>query len=511
MKLSAIGRVLTITGPETLVSNSVNEYVTEFTFDSSWAGFTKAAVFRNLKTRVAKEKLLDENDSCVIPWEVLTPGNLVIGIYGTKGEMTRPTLYAERQTVSQGTEPADPAREPTPDLVEQVMNLVVRGQETQTADILAAIDQAVFDKQLLIDILAGTCENLAGDAITGIADYVFYNKTSLKTINLPNCISVGEYAFYGCSELTEISLPMIISVGQYGFSGIGGVNIEFPHCTSLGGYAFRATDIETVNLPAVKTIPGNAFYMSAVKSVTLENCETVGYQGFYGCNNLIEVNAPKLKEIGGLAFSGCKALSSITIDSVESIESRAFEYCEAITQISLPKVTELSSNAFYGCKNLERVELPELETYLDSNVFNSCENLASVYMPKITTILKNAFTRVSSLKTIDATNIVSIAQSGFYWCYGLEELYLPSITSIGQTVFYGCTALRKVFIGKDCAAISASRYTYSPFYGCTNTDLQIFCEAPEQPSGWDAYWNYYASGKTLTVHWGATREEYEAY
>jgi hypothetical protein len=39
--------------------------------------------------------------------------------------------------------------------------------------------------------------------------------------------------------------------------------------------------------------------------------------------------------------------------------------------------------------------------------------------------------------------------------------------------------------------------------------LKIYCGASELQKGWGDYWNYYATGKPLSVTYGVTREEYE--
>ena len=60
---------------------------------------------------------------------------------------------------------------------------------------------------------------------------------------------------------------------------------------------------------------------------------------------------------------------------------------------------------------------------------------------------------------------------------------------------------------KTCVAtISANSYSYSPFY-CCSSSLKIYCEGSAKQSGWGTYWNYYASGSTLTTYYSCTRDE----
>ena len=125
MKYDVRGNELLLIEDEEILSNSVERYTAEFTFDSSWGGWTTRAVFRNYKSQEAREMILDENGSCMIPWEVLQcDGYLIVGVYGIKGDVTRPILYANRKYIKQGTEPADPGQEPSPDIFSQIVNRI---------------------------------------------------------------------------------------------------------------------------------------------------------------------------------------------------------------------------------------------------------------------------------------------------------------------------------------------------------------------------------------------------
>ena len=212
--------------------------------------------------------------------------------------------------------------------------------------ILAAIDQAVFDKQLLVDILAGTCENLTGDAITAIADYVFYMKQSLKTIDLPNCVSVGNNAFYGCGALTAVDLPMATSIGNYAFC----------ICTAL----------TTVDLPMATSI-GNSM--------------------LYGCTALTAVDLPMATSIGDFTFRDCTALTNVNLPVATSIARNAFQSCIALTSINLPMVTSIGNYTFFRCFSLTALVLSGTNvcTLANENAFGNCYHILgttdSIYNP----------------------------------------------------------------------------------------------------------------------------------
>ena len=113
-----------------------------------------------------------------------------------------------------------------------------------------------------------------------------------------------------------------------------------------------------------------------------------------------------------------------------------------------------------------------------------------------------AFCRVPNM-SVTITGAESINSYAFYNSQVTSITIPNSVTSIGSNAFENCTAMTKIYIPSSVTTISASSISYSPFYGWNSTAI-IYCGASSKPSGWGTYWNYYASGKTLTVNWGAS-------
>lgn len=127
MRLKIEGVSVTITEPETLVSNAVNKYSVAFDFSKEWDKYTKKAVFA--RSDFSKEVLLVDNE-CVIPWEVLkNRGFLKIGIYGVTEDKVSPTLWSENIVVFEGVSESEESEEPTPSIYQQILNEVT---ETKT-------------------------------------------------------------------------------------------------------------------------------------------------------------------------------------------------------------------------------------------------------------------------------------------------------------------------------------------------------------------------------------------
>ena len=84
-----------------------------FSFDESWDGLRKCAVFRAGGTAVACPEL---EEVTTIPWEVMKAGcTLYAGVYGhnAAGTLVIPTVWVELGTIAPGADPeADEAMDP---------------------------------------------------------------------------------------------------------------------------------------------------------------------------------------------------------------------------------------------------------------------------------------------------------------------------------------------------------------------------------------------------------------
>lgn len=114
---------------EVITTGSVNVYECLFRFSEGWDGYTKTAVFRYREQTF--EVLLDENNMCTIPWEVLDiavndapiySSYLMVGVCGVKGNSVLPTIWVNAGTIFRGAEiDTDTENLPTPSLVEQAL------------------------------------------------------------------------------------------------------------------------------------------------------------------------------------------------------------------------------------------------------------------------------------------------------------------------------------------------------------------------------------------------------
>ena len=179
-----------------------------------------------------------------------------------------------------------------------------------------------------------------------------------------------------------------------------------------------------------------------------------------------EFNGKPVVAIGSAAFYQNTTITSVTIPaSVKEIRSSAFAYCENLTKVEIANGVEtIGELAFLECKNLENISLPDSIKTIDRMAFRDTAYYHNeknwqdgvLYIGKH---LIEANHNVTSCQVKDGT--LTIAASTFFNHHKLTSVTIPqSVTSVGKAVFGGCTSLEKVF-----------------------------CQAENQPAGWQSEWN----------------------
>ena len=120
--VSVKGQKLFVTNQPVIAAGGVNETEMRFTFDETWDGHSKTAVFYRNPDEAYHCLLVD--DACAIPSEVLTTqGDVYFGVFGKKDEITRTSLViffpVANGAFAEGITPGEPA----PDIYAQLLSL----------------------------------------------------------------------------------------------------------------------------------------------------------------------------------------------------------------------------------------------------------------------------------------------------------------------------------------------------------------------------------------------------
>lgn len=88
LSLHVQNQTLTVNQGPRVVADSQNYLVAGFTFSEDWENTIKLALFyRNTPTQYFYPIMLDENDQCLVPWEILDDeGKFTVTVYGNNVE-----------------------------------------------------------------------------------------------------------------------------------------------------------------------------------------------------------------------------------------------------------------------------------------------------------------------------------------------------------------------------------------------------------------------------------------
>jgi hypothetical protein len=122
------------------------------------------------------------------------------------------------------------------------------------------------DNSDLDDLLKGSITSIDSNT-TKINQYGCYACGSLKTVNLPECKSLGTRCFQANYALTDFNAPKLTTLGTYSFYG----------CSKLANLVF----------PVAEKVPSNCFYScSGLQKVDLPVAASIASYAFYGCSKL---------------------------------------------------------------------------------------------------------------------------------------------------------------------------------------------------------------------------------
>lgn len=178
-----------------------------------------------------------------------------------------------------------------------------------------------------------------GSGVTAMASYALAHLRGLKSVYIPDGVTLDDYAMRMCYSLEAVRLPSDLVEIPIGC---------FRDCTSL-------------------------------RSITLpDSITTINNYAFYGCSSLQSITIPAgVVDIGSSAFYGCAALQSFTFPGgVTELPSSCFRGCKSLQSLVLsPNATTIRGYAMYGASALENLEVPATVTRMSDYAVYSAYGL----------------------------------------------------------------------------------------------------------------------------------------
>lgn len=158
IKVKCLAQNLRFENMPEIFSGDVNYDTVVFDFCEKWIGFTKTAIFYRSRDEVYYQ-LLDENDRCIVPKEVLKDkGTIYIGAFGVQNDIVLTSEVIPYRILLGAKSDDIITPDPTPDIFEQLisdydeikklMNQLLIDQDEYQRQWLETVDQSIQDARV---------------------------------------------------------------------------------------------------------------------------------------------------------------------------------------------------------------------------------------------------------------------------------------------------------------------------------------------------------------------------
>lgn len=306
----------------------------------------------------------------------------------------------------------------------------------------------------LPSLVANELEEIPFDALKGctkISNYAFYNKTNLKTINVPATVKTfGNRCTEGCSNLTKVNIESLRAWLESTFGEYGNLVINARHLyvnntlltnlakndtdgiTNISDYAFQAcTDLTTVELSdSVETIGSSVFSQCTnLTTFSAKSVTTIPERCFDGAS-LVSIDIPNVTIIeGSYSMGGGGSRKSfigkdLIFPKVTRVEQSAFYYCGAKSMSFPVLVKAIGAFTFNQNNYLEQIDLPNMEDMPSTYFLYSCTKINKIVLPKLITFRLGGISYCNSLKTIDLPSVTTISDYSSYCFSSMSNVRL---------------------------------------------------------------------------------------
>lgn len=288
------------------------------------------------------------------------------------------------------------------------------------------------EENVSYDVCWETAERILSDGSTQRYVVVTGANTAAAHIVIPETIhglaveEIARMAFSSCSTLRTITLPQNLTViGDYAFMGSGLREIIIPETvTSVGTGALRnCRGLISIAWPSsLSALPSGvlAGCISLLRLSLPEGVAVLEEEALMGCANLMNLHLPQtLTTLEAHSLSGLTSLTSIALGAnVSAIDPQSFMNCTALTGFTVDEANPvfeapdgvlcftgdvgvvrypqarkatayaipdgaflIESYAFAGASHLESISIPDGMNNIGVRAFSGCENLKEIVIP----------------------------------------------------------------------------------------------------------------------------------
>ena len=303
--------------------------------------------------------------------------------------------------------------------------LYLKVPETVNGITVTDIAEGVFAESSLWGLILPDTMTFLGDMSlwggTSHNSCVYGNKT-ISVISGKNIKILGAKAFYECTSLREV---------------------DFPNCEQIGNEAFYYTNLVGAHFPKVTTLLTGAFYNAQyVRELYLPNCTKILDNAFEKCLQLQYLYAPLIDiDVDSIEYPDWE------FDLAEEGLLKTFTYTKQLTYINLEKARVIGwlKDPFAGAfsnSNIRRIDLSSAE-YIYELPWPTSECASEIYLPITVELnLPATLRRCVDAKPYfdeDERNYVVHASPGTYaeeWANsnGVKFVALNAETSIAEDI-----------------------------------------------------------------------------
>lgn len=166
----------------------------------------------------------------------------------------------------------------------KVMTIAKNGTVTEdvstykNVEVTVAVPMSGVTEDKTAAFLDGTITAYSNSELTEIREKAFYGCIKMKSVDLPNVVTLGTDAFNTCKWLETVNIPKLAALPYqcfyYGFSLPD--KLVFPVCKSVAGYVISYAETKTLDILGGGQIDSYAFYRASYfTTLILRNTETV--------------------------------------------------------------------------------------------------------------------------------------------------------------------------------------------------------------------------------------------